>query len=68
MCLIITVLFLVLGIWSLREGDYAYAALHLAVALLFAALLWRNVKKTMQDRGKCSPLRCSILDLFRKQK
>jgi len=55
MCLIITILFLIMGIQNLIEGYYNMAALQLLIALGFAFMLWRNIQLTRCERtGECS--------------
>ena len=55
MCLIITILFLVMGIQNLVEGYYNMAALQLLIAAGFAFMLWRNIQVARCERtGNCS--------------
>ncbi len=54
MCLIITILFLVMGIQNLINGYYNMAALQLFIALGFGFMLWRNIQITRCERtGNC---------------
>ncbi len=55
MCLIITILFLVMGIQNLIEGYYNMAALQLLISAGFAFMLWRNIQMTRCERtGNCN--------------
>jgi len=58
MCLIITILFLVMGIQNLINGYYNMATLQIFIALGFAFMLWRNIQMTRCERtGECSGCR-----------
>ncbi|BCD68445.1 hypothetical protein [Nitratiruptor sp. YY09-18] len=52
MCLIITLLFLALAVWSSLHADYIAALLYGAIALVFGLLLVWNIKKTWKDHHK----------------
>ena len=55
MCLIITILFLIMGIQNLIDGYYNMAALQLLIAAGFTFMLWRNIQMTRCERtGNCS--------------
>ncbi|BDY13768.1 hypothetical protein HCR_20800 [Hydrogenimonas cancrithermarum] len=48
------------------QNDWVFAALYGTIATFFIWLLQNNIKAIMRKKGRCSPGRCSLLDLFKR--
>ena len=72
MCLIVTIIMAYLAIANLIAGELVAGLLQGAIALLFLALLIRNIYMTIQYKKGCSTSGCKITDtiaqLFRRDR
>ncbi|RUM43808.1 MAG: hypothetical protein DSY46_07265 [Hydrogenimonas sp.] len=68
MCLILTILFIVLGIQAIIDHNWSFAALYGAITLFFIWLLVDNIKAVLIHKGQCSSSGCSIFDLLKRSK
>ncbi len=64
-CLILTVIFITLGVQALLQNDWPFALLYGAIATFFLWLLQNNIKAILRHRGRCGPKGCSLFDLFK---
>jgi len=72
MCLIVTIIMAYLAIANLIAGELVAGLLQSLIALLFLALLIRNIYMTIQYKKGCSTSGCKITDtiaqLFRRDR